>query len=136
MLMCFVSESCVRWTINAFDSRFGIFISDKFGVTSATFSYCFFSHLIHSTLIVLQSIWTTIQQMFIYPCLVSKVNIPIPWMGIIGYFIMFVSYIFMSAAKTPIGAMIAGTTIWVGFGCVSPSSVSIISVRVKERSEK
>lgn len=134
--MCFVSEICVRWTINAFDSRFGIFISDKFGVTSATFSYCFFSHLIHSTLIVLQSIWTTIQQMFIYPCLVSKVNIPIPWMGIIGYFIMFVSYIFMSAAKTPIGAMIAGTTIWVGFGCVSPSSVSIISVRVKERSEK
>lgn len=134
--MCFVSEICVRWTVNAFDSRFGIFISDKFGVTSATFSYCFFSHLIHSTLIVLQSIWTTIQQMFIYPCLVSKVNIPIPWMGIIGYFIMFVSYIFMSAAKTPIGAMIAGTTIWVGFGCVSPSSVSIISVRVKERSEK
>ena len=136
MLMCFVSEICVRWTVNAFDSRFGIFISDKFGVTSATFSYCFFSHLIHSTLIVLQSIWTTIQQMFIYPCLVSKVNIPIPWMGIIGYFIMFVSYIFMSAAKTPIGAMIAGTTIWVGFGCVSPSSVSIISVRVEERSEK
>ena len=136
MLMCFVSEICVRWTVNAFDSRFGIFISDKFGVTSATFSYCFFSHLIHSTLIVLQSIWTTIQQMFIYPCLVSKVNIPIPWMGIIGYFIMFVSYIFMSAAKTSIGAMIAGTTIWVGFGCVSPSSVSIISVRVKERSEK
>ena len=136
MLMCFVSEICVRWTINAFDSRFGIFISDKFGVTSATFSYYYFSHLIHSTLIVLQSIWTTIQQMFIYPCLVSKVNIPIPWMGIIGYFIMFVSYIFMSAAKTPIGAMIAGTTIWVGFGCVSPSSVSIISVRVKERSEK
>ena len=134
--MCFVSEICVRWTINAFDSRFGIFISDKFGVTSATFSYCFFSHLIHSTLIVLQSIWTTIQQMFIYPCLVSTVNMPIPWMGIIGYFIMFVSYIFMSAAKTPIGAMIAGTTIWVGFGCVSPSSVSIISVRAKERSEK
>ena len=134
--MCFVSEICVRWTVNAFDSRFGIFISDKFSVTSATFSYCFLSHLIHSTLIVLQSIWTTIQQMFIYPCLVSKVNIPIPWMGIIGYFIMFVSYIFMSAAKTPIGAMIAGTTIWVGFGCVSPSSVSIISVRVKERSEK
>ena len=136
MLMCFVSEICVRWTVNAFDSRFGIFISDKFGVTSATFSYCFFSHLIHSTLIVLQSIWTTIQQMFIYPCLVSKVNIPIPWMGIIGYSIMFVSYIFMSAAKTSIGAMIAGTTIWVGFGCVSPSSVSIISVRVEERSEK
>ena len=134
--MCFISEFCVRWAFNAFDSRYGIFISDKFGVTSATFSYCFFSHLIHSTLIVLQSIWTTIQQMFIYPCLVSKVNIPIPWMGIIGYFIMFVSYIFMSAAKTPIGAMIAGTTIWVGFGCVSPSSVSIISVRVKERSEK
>ena len=85
---------------------------------------------------VLQSIWLAIEHIFIYPCHVSTVNMPIPWMGIIGYFIMFVSYIFMSAAKTPIGAMIAGTTIWVGFGCVSPSSVSIISVRVKERSEK
>ena len=136
MLMCFLSEICVRWTINAFDSRFGIFISDKFGVTSATFSYLYSPRLTHSTLIVLQSIWTTIQQMFIYPCLVSKVNIPIPWMGIIGYAIMFVSYIFMSAAKTAIGAMIAGTTIWVGFGCVSPSSVSIISVRVKEMREE
>ena len=50
MLMCFVSEICVRWTVNAFDSRFGIFISDKFGVTSATFSYCFFlsSHPQHA----------------------------------------------------------------------------------------
>ena len=38
MLMCFVSEICVRWTVNAFDSRFGIFISDKFNVQSATYS--------------------------------------------------------------------------------------------------
>ena len=38
MLMCFISEVCIRWTVNAFDSRYGIFISDKFGVTSATFS--------------------------------------------------------------------------------------------------
>ena len=74
--------------------------------------------------------------MFVYPCLVSKVNIPIPWMGIIGYVIMFFSYIFMSASKTAIGAMIAGTTIWVGFGCVSPSSVSIISVRAEEMCEE
>ena len=39
MLMCFVSEFCVRWAFNAFDSRYGIFISDKFGVQSATYSY-------------------------------------------------------------------------------------------------
>ena len=84
--------------------------------------------LTRSTLIVLQSVWTTIQQMFVYPCLVSKVNIPITWMGMAGYLIVFVSYIFMSASKTALGSMIAGTTLWVGFGCVSPSSVSIISV--------
>ena len=136
MLMCFVSEICVRWTVNAFDSRFGIFISDKFGVTSATFSYCFFSHLIHSTLIVLQSIWTTIQQMFIYPCLVSTVNMPIPWMGIIGYSIMFVCYIGMSAATTAMGSMIYCSVLWVGYALVSPSSVSMISVGEEERSEK
>ena len=38
MIMCFVSEVCIRWTVNAFDSRYGIYVSDKFGVTSATFS--------------------------------------------------------------------------------------------------
>lgn len=38
MVMCFINEFCVRWVINAFDSRYGIYLTDKFDVKSATFS--------------------------------------------------------------------------------------------------
>ena len=61
---------------------------------------------------------------------------PIPWMGIIGYFIMFVCYIGMSAATTAMGSMIYCSVLWVGYALVSPSSVSMISVGEEERSEK
>lgn len=128
MLMCFVSEFCIRWTVNAFDSRYGIYVSDKFNASSASFSYLivFINHC--RTLIVLQSIWTAFQQTFIYPWLVTKVNIPIPWMGIIGYIIVFASYFGMVLAKSMVPSMIASTILWVGYSLVSPSSVSIISV--------
>lgn len=39
MLMCFINEFCVRWSINAFESRYGIYISDRWNVTSPVFSY-------------------------------------------------------------------------------------------------
>ena len=128
MLMCFVSEFCIRWTVNAFDSRYGIYVSDKFNASSSAFSYLivFINH--SRTLIVLQSIWTALQQTFIYPWLVTKVNIPIPWMGIIGYIIVFASYFGMVLAKSMVPSMIASTLLWVGYSFVSPSSVSIISV--------
>ena len=39
MVMCFVSEFCIRWTVNAFDSRYGIYVTDKFNASSIAFSY-------------------------------------------------------------------------------------------------
>ena len=128
MVMCFVSEFCIRWTVNAFDSRYGIYVTDKFNASSIAFSYEYqFCHYF-STLIVLQSIWTALQQTFIYPWLVSTVNVPIPWMGIIGYLIVFISYFGMVLTKTMVPSMIFSTILWVGYSLVSPSSVSIISV--------
>ena len=38
MVLCFMFEFCIRWTVNAFDSRFGFFLTDKFGTTSDRFS--------------------------------------------------------------------------------------------------
>ena len=34
MVLCFIFEFCVRWTGNAFDSRYGFFLTDKFNTTS------------------------------------------------------------------------------------------------------
>lgn len=39
MLICFVSEFCIRWAASAYDSRYGIYLSDKFQIKSITFSY-------------------------------------------------------------------------------------------------
>ena len=43
MILCFIFEFCIRWTVNAFDSRYGIFLEDKFNINSATFSFVLFS---------------------------------------------------------------------------------------------
>ena len=41
MVLCFIFEFCVRWTANAFDSRYGFYLTDKFGTSSDGFSYVF-----------------------------------------------------------------------------------------------
>ena len=39
MIMCFINEFCVKWSLNAFESRYGIYISDRWNVSSPVFSY-------------------------------------------------------------------------------------------------
>ena len=38
MILCFIFEFCIRWTLNAFDSRYGIYVTDKWGVSSIAYS--------------------------------------------------------------------------------------------------
>ena len=38
MALCFIYEFCIRWSLNAFDSRYGIYLTDKWGVNSITYS--------------------------------------------------------------------------------------------------
>ena len=38
MALCFIFEFCIRWTLNAFDSRYGIYVTDKWGVSSIAYS--------------------------------------------------------------------------------------------------
>ena len=38
MVLCFIFEFCIRWTLNAFDSRYGIYVTDKWGVSSIAYS--------------------------------------------------------------------------------------------------
>lgn len=86
-------------------------------------------HSIHSSLLViLSSVICCVFQTFIYPWLVSKVGIPIPYFATIGMVIEIFSYIAMSAINNELGSMIASLVLWIGFCCASPASVSIISV--------
>ena len=39
MLLCFIFEFCSRWAVNAFDSKYGIFVNEKFGIDSSLYSY-------------------------------------------------------------------------------------------------
>lgn len=38
MILCLVFEFSIRWTINAFASRYGIYLNDKWGVNSIAYS--------------------------------------------------------------------------------------------------
>ena len=38
MVLCFIVEFCVRWTSNAFNSRYGFYLADKFGTSADGFS--------------------------------------------------------------------------------------------------
>ena len=38
MIMCFINEFCVKWSLNAFESRYGIYVSDRWNVSSPVFS--------------------------------------------------------------------------------------------------
>ena len=38
MVLCFIFEFCIRWSLNAFDSRYGIYVTDKWGMSSITYS--------------------------------------------------------------------------------------------------
>ena len=39
MCLCFIFEFCNRWAVNAFDSKFGIYVNGKFELSSSLYSY-------------------------------------------------------------------------------------------------
>ena len=39
MVLCLIFEFCVRWTVNAYDSRYGTYLKDVYGISSGTYSY-------------------------------------------------------------------------------------------------
>lgn len=38
MVLCFVFEFCVRWGVNIYTARYGIYLNDKFGTPSSVLS--------------------------------------------------------------------------------------------------
>ena len=95
--------------------------------------------VICSGLICAQSCFTCIMQAFVYPFIVGKLKVPVPYLAVFGTIIqsmdnhmnsnrIAISYFFMSYSNTLWGAMIASTGLWLGFTFAVPSAVSIISV--------
>ena len=46
MVCCFAFEFCNRWAINAFDSRYGFYLMDRYNAPDDHFSYFFLSFFI------------------------------------------------------------------------------------------
>ena len=81
----------------------------------------------------MDSVLTCIFQAFIYPWIVSTLNVPIPYLATIGCIIVFICFNLMSIVPTEIGSITASIILWIGFCCAAPSSVSIISVLIEYR---
>ena len=99
----------------------------------------YISIVICSGLICAQSCFTCVMQAFVYPFIVGKLKVPVPYLAVVGTIIqsmnhyminngIAISYFFMSYTNTLWGAMIASTGLWLGFTFAVPSAVSIISV--------
>lgn len=117
MCMCFVFEFCNRWVMNAFDSRYGYYLKDKFGVGVSMFT----------VIICSQSVLLCIEQAWLYSLIVYKVGVPIPIVALCGGIIELLSYFFMGFCKTLVGNVIASTFLWIGYVASAPTSSSIIS---------
>lgn len=126
MILCFIFEFCIRWTLNAYDSRYGIFLTDKWNISSATYSYLHPLFITCRTIVVFQSVLCGVLHAFAYPFLAKFISIP--RLASIGMTIEFVSYILMGAINNLYGNVAACFLLWVGYCCASPTSASIITV--------
>ena len=84
MLLCFLHEFCIRWVAMAYNSRYNIYITDRWNVSSTVFSLALAQFLTNRYYITAQSVWYFFQQFFIYPWLITTVNAPIPVLATIG----------------------------------------------------
>lgn len=80
--------------------------------------------------VVLQSVLCSILEIIVYPWIVNKVRVPIPYLATFGMFFEAICYYGMAALPTELGCMIACSLLWVGFCSAAPTSVSILSVYI------
>ena len=129
MILCFIYEFCVRWDLNTFNSRYGIYMSDKFGMSSSVFSYAFDSLFTPRTLLVVDSAFNLFIQIVLYPLVVTKLGVPIPWVSFIGMLVNACGFLLMTV-NTDIVAYAALFVFWAGYCFGSPTAPSILSVVV------
>ena len=117
MILCFLFEFCNRWVIQAIDSRYGYYMKDLYGFTST----------MYSTLACIQSIWNCFQQGFLYGQITGKLKVPIPYLALFGVSLECIAYFLMGWAPNVVVTILGSFLLWMGYGCASPASMSIIS---------
>ena len=119
MVYCFILEFCNRWAVNTFNSRYGSFLLDKFNVSSGTFSY----------IMCAQSALLCIQQGWLYGVVVRSLHVPIIIVALFGMIVQGLSYVLLAASPSLGWSIVGAVCLMLGFGFVTPTSSSIISVR-------
>lgn len=117
IILCFIFEFAVRWSVNAIDSRYGYYLLDDFGVQS----------LLYSIIICAQSLLNCLIQASIYNVIIHKWKVPIVYASLAGSVTAVIGYILMASAPNLVVNVIGSTVMWVGYSFAIPTSNSIIS---------
>ena len=118
MPFCFFLEFCTSWTSGCCKSRYAIYLSDKFGVTTTLFA----------TMLCIQGVWCFVLQSILYPCLSTRCKIPIPHLAVVGMFIEVVAHVLIALAPNAFVGLASGFIYTLGWSLVCPASTSILSV--------
>ena len=84
-----------------------------------------------SVLFCIQSTVICLEQLFFYPWVVEKLQVPIPYLAAVGQALEVVFYFLMVCVPNVWFSMIAATLLWVSYSMSTPAPISIISVRIE-----
>ena len=118
MPFCFFLEFCTSWTGGCYNSRYAIYLSDKFGVTTTLFA----------TMLCIQGIWCFLLQSVLYPCLSTRCKIPIPHLAVVGMFLEVAAHLAIALAPNAFMGLAPVFVYLLGWSLVCPASTSILSV--------
>ena len=118
MPFCFFLEFCTSWTSGCCNSRYAIYLSDKFGVTTTLFAI----------ILCISGVWCFLLQSILYPCLSTRCKIPIPHLAVVGMFIEVVAHVLIALAPNAFVGLGSGFIYTLGWSLVCPASTSILSV--------
>ena len=118
MPFCFFLEFCTSWTSGCFNSRYAIYLSDKFGVTTTLFAI----------ILCISGVWCFLLQSVLYPCLSTRCKFPIPHLAVVGMFIEVVAHVLIALAPNAFVGLASGFVYTLGWSLVCPASTSILSV--------
>ena len=118
MPFCFFLEFCTSWTSGCYNSRYAIYLSDKFGVTTTLFA----------TMLCIQGVWCFVLQSILYPCLSTRCKIPIPHLAVVGMFLEVAAHLAIALAPNAFMGLAPVFVYLLGWSLVCPASTSILSV--------
>ena len=118
MPFCFFLEFCTSWTSGCYNSRYAIYLSDKFGVSTTLFAL----------MLCIQGLWCCLNQSIAYPWVMRRFNIPIPYIAIAGMFLEAVCHVLIGLANNVFMGFAPIFVYFFGWSFVCPASTSILSV--------